>query len=108
MATALEQLRYIDEQLERTALSADKLEAVRAHRLTGVQLRQQKMAGKDKICAPCRVKLVSQTNHRLAAPGRGARPSRKAERRTVADFRRRVRKVALRDVAQSSWRATLL
>lgn len=47
MATALEQLRYIDEQLATAVLPQDQAELVRVHRLTGLQLRTQKMQGKE-------------------------------------------------------------
>lgn len=46
MATALEQLRYIDEQLATAALPQDQAELVRVHRLTGLQLRTQRMQGR--------------------------------------------------------------
>ena len=55
MATALEQLRYIDEQLEKAALPPDQAELVRVHRLTGLQLRSQRMSGE-----PCCWLLSSQ------------------------------------------------
>lgn len=45
MATALEQLRYIDEQLAAAALPPDQAELVRLHRLTGLQLRNQRLQG---------------------------------------------------------------
>lgn len=48
MATALEQLRYIDEQLANAALPSDQAELVRVHRLTGLQLRNQRLQGKFK------------------------------------------------------------
>ena len=45
MATALEQLRYIDEQLATAVLPQDQAELVRVHRLTGLHLRTQRMQG---------------------------------------------------------------
>ena len=45
MTTALDQLRYIDEQLAGAALPQDQAELVRVHRLTGLQLRTQRMQG---------------------------------------------------------------
>lgn len=45
MATALEQLRYIDEQLATAVLPQDQAELVRVHRLTGLQLRTERMQG---------------------------------------------------------------
>lgn len=45
MATALEQLRYIDEQLASAVLPPDQSELVRVHRLTGLQLRSERMHG---------------------------------------------------------------
>ena len=47
MTTALDQLRYIDEQLAGAALPQDQAELVRVHRLTGLQLRTQRMQGKQ-------------------------------------------------------------
>lgn len=49
MTTALEQLRYIDEQLAGAALPQDQAELVRVHRLTGLQLRTERMQGRQLI-----------------------------------------------------------
>lgn len=49
MANALEQLRYIDEQLVTFALTPDQAELVRVHRLMGLQLRGARLQGKTLL-----------------------------------------------------------
>jgi hypothetical protein len=40
-------MRYLDEQLNSAALPPDQAELVRVHRLTGLQLRQERMQRKS-------------------------------------------------------------